>query len=382
MMPLSSEHAFLLIAVGVWLWPMARRWVLRGAKHQHAAGVLGTLGMASKLEVGNGREMGGGDDDVELGLISDGRQACSFVSPGFKTRKVMADAMRNTAHAAAACVEEDKRYLVKRGCVARSTLRAVLEGLESCPYFGLNREDGTGTSCNITDPYFRGTRGFSVTFRDTRRAAVAEHLPFLAPLLDTMLLRTCNAFYLTVLECNERGQEYHVDEYLSSVLHEYRPADVVSIVYLQCGSEAADEHAAEALGASTEASPGTLVGGDLVILNASPERLPGRQQRGAETVDVLARVAPQPGTMVQFDGTLVHCVMPFTFKGSTCGGEGCSSGGNGAGDEAVSRCSPRLEPRRVSVVCEQYKLRRRQLTQVPRFAIFDQTRNMQVNLDA
>ena len=38
--------------------------------------------------------------------------------------------------------------------------------------------------------------------------------------------------------------------------------------------------------------------------------------------------------------------------------------------------------RRVGVVCEQYRLRRRQLLQVPRLAIFDQTNNREVVMDA
>ena len=95
--------------------------------------------------------------------------------------------------------------------------------------------------------------------------------------------------------------------------------------------------------------PADLNGGELMVLDASLDQLATQQVRGTETAPILKRVCPTPDTLVNFAGNLVHGVNKF--------------------DASVKR---------ISIVCEQYKLKRRQIMRLPKFNIFNQMTNEDV----
>jgi hypothetical protein len=153
---------------------------------------------------------------------------------------------------------------------------------------------------------FVGARGFSVVFRDDGRARVEREFPTFAPFLAHALRADCNAFYLNPLEL-QRGSRVdpHVDRSLRSYLKEVLPPLEVSVLYVRV--------------------PRALRGGALVLAR-------GKRH--------LARIVPVAGTLVRFEGDLVHSIERVESAGS-----------------------------RLSLVCEQYQLAADEWEHVPRFAL-------------
>jgi len=158
---------------------------------------------------------------------------------------------------------------------------------------------------------FVQTRGFSVVFRDDGRAEVERRFPAFAPFLARALRADCNAFYLNPLQL-ERGSRVdpHIDRSLRSYCKDVLPPVLVSVLYVDVAAD--------------------LVGGALVLA------------RGKKP---LARVAPVTGTLLAFDGDLVHSI------------------------ERVEGGGPRL-----SLVCEQYCLTPEEWERIPAFALESRAR--------
>ncbi|CAE7426287.1 unnamed protein product [Symbiodinium pilosum] len=181
------------------------------------------------------------------------------------------------------------------------------------------------------------TLGFSLTFRGSHRQRAEAtdktkaHLPFLRPLLETMLQPECNCFFLTFLWARADGQRYHTDNYFENFCGYPRPSDVVSVAYLEADEEA-------------------MVGGELVVLKASAEEAGPVRIGNEASGQVLQMVRPSPGLVVDFDGRLLHGIRPFTG------------------------------PARVSAVLEQCRLPRQIARRTPRLRVFCQRSNEEVTL--
>lgn len=177
-----------------------------------------------------------------------------------------------------------------------AVLRELALQIRKCKWFttnNLNRD-------------FVGTRGFSIAFHATARAQVVAEFPWLLPYLDLALRPDCNAFYLNPLQL-ELGSRVdpHIDRSLHAYCLDIDPPVQVSVLYLDV--------------------PAGMIGGELEL------------RRGRK---FLARVRPQPGLFVRFDGDLMHGVNRVDTKGL-----------------------------RLSLVCEQYALDERELAQVPEYRI-------------
>jgi hypothetical protein len=286
-------------------------------------------------------------------LLSDGLQAATFAVEGSHATRVAKQLLG------------DEKIHITDGVLSQQELVGLSRFLRGCEYFGENQL-GSG---NITNPYFRGSQGFSLSFRRSHIDTMLQHFPSLAGCFEKVLLPDCNVFYMNVLSCRPDGQEFHVDEYYSSTLREYRPCDIVTLLYL-------------------ETSPG-LVGGELVLLDGSPDRIGGHQTRGKETCEIVAKVKPVGGRMVHFQGNLVHAVYPFFNSEAEQVKAAAAAAKQEAGKvtrgtttanagSALDAASP--PPFRIGVVCEQYKLKRRQVLLVPRCKVFDQRRNVEIDL--
>ena len=153
---------------------------------------------------------------------------------------------------------------------------------------------------------FVGTKGFSVVFRKEETARVAAEFPLFAPYLERTLRADCNAFYLNPLQLQSGSRvDPHIDRSLRSYCNDITTPVQVSVLYVEV--------------------PSGMRGGTLVL------------QRGKK---VLARVTPQAGLLVAFDGDLTHSVERVDSDGQ-----------------------------RLSLVCEQYALDPRELDMVPNYRV-------------
>lgn len=175
-------------------------------------------------------------------------------------------------------------------------LRSLERQILSSPHF----------ATNTLNRDFVGTKGFSVVFRAEAREEVEREFPFFRPYLERALRADCNAFYLNPLWL-ERGSRVdpHVDRSLRAYCKEVPTPLSVSVLYVDV--------------------PGGMRGGTLVLARGKRE---------------LARVRPEAGTLVVFEGDLTHSI------------------------ERLESPGPRL-----SLVCEQYALAPEELERVPRRAL-------------
>jgi|EP00927_Polykrikos_kofoidii_P051862 hypothetical protein len=217
-----------------------------------------------------------------------------------------------------------ERLTVRDSVFTSAQLDELLANARASPYFGEN---------NGENAFYRGTFGFHVKFRDTHLTMVGEHLPFLKPALDALLRPECNCFFLNLFHARPDGQGYHTDNYFSDYCGGYRPTDIVTVAYVAASEE--------------------MVGGDLVVLDATPDQVTVPPRRGEEeaSAPVLRKIQPRAGRVVDFDGRLLHAVNPFTSK----------------------------EPR-VSLVIEQCKLVRRHFLKTPKFKIYCQRTNTDLDI--
>ena len=149
---------------------------------------------------------------------------------------------------------------------------------------------------------FDGTRGFSVSFTRAGLPALAGELAYLAPYLDRVLRPSCNAFYLNPLLMHGGTRvDAHVDASLSMHVDHRLVPLLVSVLYVEV--------------------PADLEGGELVLELGDRE---------------VGRVAPREGTLLFFAGLLRHHVTPM-----------------------------RSTARRLSLVCEQYRLDEVVLAEIP-----------------
>ncbi|MCG3134855.1 MAG: hypothetical protein HMLKMBBP_02259 [Planctomycetes bacterium] len=159
---------------------------------------------------------------------------------------------------------------------------------------------------NTLNRDFVGTRGFSVVFRRDAIPRVAREFPFFAPYLDRLLAQDCNAFYLNPLELAAGSRvDPHIDRSLLTYCAEVAPPALVSVLYV-------------------EIPPG-MRGGALVL---------SRRKRQ------LGRITPEENAVVRFDGDLTHHVERVDTPGA-----------------------------RLSLVCEQYRLRDDEMEKMPEFTV-------------
>lgn len=162
---------------------------------------------------------------------------------------------------------------------------------------------------------FVGTKGFSVVFRRTALLEVIRRFPWFRPYLDVALLPDCNAFYLNpLLLKNGSRVDPHIDRSLRSYCKTIDPPSAVSVLYVLV--------------------PDDLDGGELILRTA-------RKQVG--------QIRPQAGKLVLFQGDLTHSVRAVTSTSS-----------------------------RLSLVCEQYCLEEKELSEIPALTL--ETRATRVKL--
>ena len=153
---------------------------------------------------------------------------------------------------------------------------------------------------------FVGTRGFSVVFRRSAIDRVLAAFPWTQRYLERALRPDCNAFYLNPLQLAQGSHvSPHIDRSLRAYVLDVDPPRAVTVLYVDV--------------------PAGMKGGELVL------------RRGRK---FLARIAPQQGLLLEFDGDLDHAV------------ERVDTGGL-----------------RLSVVCEQYDLPEDELAGVPEYRV-------------
>lgn len=166
----------------------------------------------------------------------------------------------------------------------------------ACPYFttnNLNRD-------------FVGTKGFSIVFRRSHLDIVEQRFPYFKQYLKVALQPECNAFYLNPLLLKSGSRvDPHIDRSLRSYSKTIEPPNLVSVLYIIV--------------------PPDLEGGELVL----------RSQKRS-----IAKIPPQPNTLLLFQGNLTHSVNPVTTSSI-----------------------------RLSLVCEQYNLEETQLREIPEIQI-------------
>lgn len=214
-----------------------------------------------------------------------------------------------------------ERLRVRDSVWASDELSGALKAVCSLPYFGVNQ---------TSHKFYSGTLGFHITFRDTYRQHVEEHLPCLKHIFAHTLRSECNCFFVNVFYARPDGQAYHVDNKFTDYCGKFRETDIVTVAYLSVSD--------------------TMLGGDLVVLNVSKSEV-GRPllevERGREHPgEILQRIRPKTGRVVDFDGRLLHAV-----------------------------CAFESEQPRVSLVIEQCRLPRRHFLNTPKFNIFSQKTN-------
>lgn len=185
--------------------------------------------------------------------------------------------------------------------VPPATLRALARAVRASPLF----------TTNTLNRDFVGTRGFSVVFQRAELARVRAEFPAFEPYLALALRPDANAFYLNPLELAQGSRvDPHVDRSLRSYVKEILPPLEVSVLYLEL--------------------PPAMRGGELVLA------------RGRKT---LARIRPEPGMLLRFEGDLTHSIEALESPG-----------------------------KRLSLVCEQYELAPDELERVPGFALESRAR--------
>jgi 2OG-Fe(II) oxygenase superfamily len=178
-------------------------------------------------------------------------------------------------------------------------LQKLQRQILSCPYFAVN---------NLNRD-FVGTKGFSVVFRRSHLATVAEKFPYFMPYLEKALQPDCNAFYLNPLLLKTGSRvDPHIDRSLRSYCKTVNPPDVVSVLYVDVAEN--------------------LDGGELVL------RSHKRQ---------VGKIRPQVNLLLWFQGDLTHSV------NAVAGGD--------------------RKTERLSLVCEQYNLEDSELEDIPEFRL-------------
>lgn len=204
-------------------------------------------------------------------------------------------------------------YHVRRQLLEPEELERLAQGVLGSPYL----------AASDLDHGFEQTYGFSVLFQRSQVERFLKLLPSARPCLEKVLRRDCQAFLINPLVIREGAAVApHVDKTLMSffpprekVPFPYR----VSVLYL--------------------ALPANIQGGDLVF------------HRNAL---VKAHFSPQVNTLVEFPGWLYHEVKPWR----------------------QNAWDGRQPSPRVSLVCEQYRLKPRLLEQLPEFHL-ESTRSFQ-----
>lgn len=187
-------------------------------------------------------------------------------------------------------------YWQQRGAFSPDYLDLLRTKIRQCRYFTVN---------NLNRD-FVATRGFSVVFRRDGLARVEAEFPFFDAFLARALREDCNAFYLNPLELAAGSRvDPHIDRSLRAYCQDVAMPLMVSVSYVEV--------------------PAAMCGGELVLAR-------GRKH--------LARVRPEAGLLVGFDGDLTHSVTRVDSPG-----------------------------RRLSLVCEQYALQADELAMVPTFAV-------------
>lgn len=163
---------------------------------------------------------------------------------------------------------------------------------------------------NLTSD-FVGARGFSIVFRQGTADRVGDRYPWLAPFIAPLLSEDVNAFYLNPLVIGPGGRvDPHIDRSLRAYCRTVEPPRWVSVLYVDL--------------------PRPMSGGELVLRA-------GKRQ--------VARIIPEVGKLVRFQGDLTHL---------------------------VTRVTPGVEGERVSLVCEQYALPDDELACIPEFGLESQ----------
>lgn len=188
-----------------------------------------------------------------------------------------------------------------KSCFSPAHLRSLKRQILGSPYF----------TTNTLNRDFVQTRGFSVVFRDDSRSEVERAFPHFGPYLARALRADCNAFYLNPLQL-ELGSRVdpHIDRSLRSYCKEVPTPVCVSVLYVEV--------------------PEDLRGGALVLARGKKH---------------LARIRPETGTLVLFDGDLTHSIERVDSRGA-----------------------------RLSLVCEQYCLTPEELSHLPSLAIESRAR--------
>jgi 2OG-Fe(II) oxygenase superfamily len=154
---------------------------------------------------------------------------------------------------------------------------------------------------------FIGTKGFSVVFTRDNFEQVFREFPVFQRYVEKAFLEDCNAFYLNPLLLQGGSRvDPHIDRSLRSYCKTIDPPAMVSVLYVEV--------------------PADLVGGELVLRDRKRQ---------------IGEIKPQENLLLHFQGDLTHSVKAVqTQKG-----------------------------RRLSLVCEQYRLEPRELSEIPGFTV-------------
>lgn len=163
-------------------------------------------------------------------------------------------------------------------------------------------------SANNLTGDFVGTRGFSIVFTRAGTEQVVKHFPAFGPYVETLLDPSCNAFYLNPLILTGGSRvDPHIDRSLRAYCKTVDTPLQVGVLYLQV--------------------PADLKGGELILRQ-------GKRQVG--------RIVPEVNKLVQFQGDLRH---------------------------EVTGVAQAVTGRRLSLVCEQYRLEPETLAEIPTYLI-------------
>jgi hypothetical protein len=153
---------------------------------------------------------------------------------------------------------------------------------------------------------FVGTKGFSIVFRESHVSEVCQKFPYFRHYLHRIRQAECNAFYLNPLLLEQGSRvDPHIDRSLRSYDERIAPPLWVSVLYIE--------------------TPDPLLGGDLILRSSKRH---------------VGQIHPCPNTLILFQGNLTHSVTPVSTAG-----------------------------RRLSLVCEQYRLDPEELQNIPEFLV-------------
>ncbi len=155
---------------------------------------------------------------------------------------------------------------------------------------------------------FIGTKGFSIVFTREHYDKVAQEFPVFQRYMERALLEDCNAFYLNPLLLQTGSRvDPHIDRSLRSYCKTIDPPAMVSVLYVEV--------------------PADLVGGELVLRDRKKQ---------------VGEIKPQENLLLHFQGDLTH---------------------------SVKAVQTNHRGRRLSLVCEQYRLEPNQLSDIPDFTV-------------